>query len=230
MQKNQFFSLVASVILHAFALYLISSKLSHPPEFTVKQGESNTEVDLVAAAPQPEAPPPKPVELPPPAPQIEEKPKPDDVIKPEPLVEQKQTEVKPTPIPIPEKKEIPPSEKLRPEARKNIIQQPQGHGEITSSSKRGASTVASPNYLENPPPVYPESSRQLRQQGVVILLVKVSATGAPTNITIKTSSGFAKLDRAAIQAVKGWKFKPATLGGIPVDSSVEVPVRFELTS
>ncbi|WP_313952842.1 TonB family protein, partial [Accumulibacter sp.] len=53
------------------------------------------------------------------------------------------------------------------------------------------------DYLRNPPPVYPESSRRLGEEGRVLLRIRVSAQGLPTSVEIKQSSGFRRLDEAA---------------------------------
>ncbi|MCE0524189.1 MAG: energy transducer TonB [Methylacidiphilales bacterium] len=96
-----------------------------------------------------------------------------------------------------------------------------------SPALRGAEE-AKPDYLRNPPPVYPEDSREAREQGIVILLVTVSASGKPTQISLQQSSHYPRLDRAALDAVRDWKFRPASLGGVTIESQVAVPVRFEL--
>lgn len=98
---------------------------------------------------------------------------------------------------------------------------------LPSSASRGA-REALPDYLRNPPPAYPESSRLAREEGVVILDVTVAPTGKPTEVLLGRSSRHEALDQAAITAVRGWKFRPATANGLPVSSRVAVPVRFEL--
>jgi protein TonB len=63
---------------------------------------------------------------------------------------------------------------------------------------------------------------------VVVLAVVVAADGQPRTVTLHSSSGSPMLDDAALQAVRGWRFVPATRGGHAVEASVEVPVRFSL--
>jgi protein TonB len=87
---------------------------------------------------------------------------------------------------------------------------------------------AIPNYRSNPLPEYPYLARQRRWQGVVWLLVEVSAAGRVDDLTVERSSGHRVLDRAAQRAVRRWRFSPATRLGLPVDSRVRVPVRFKL--
>ena len=97
----------------------------------------------------------------------------------------------------------------------------------TSSASKGA-IQAQPDELHNEPPEYPEESRIAREQGVVILRVQVTAEGEPARIDILQSSGFFRLDQAARQAVRHWKFHPELTAGIPVSSAADVPVRFKL--
>jgi periplasmic protein TonB len=83
-------------------------------------------------------------------------------------------------------------------------------------------------YLNNPTPVYPPLSRRMGEQGLVLLRVFVTAHGDPNAVELKTGSGFARLDRAAQEAVKQWKFVPAKRGEQAVDAWVVVPIRFSL--
>lgn len=84
------------------------------------------------------------------------------------------------------------------------------------------------NYLRNPKPLYPAASRRLKEQGTVLLRVFVTAAGQPTEVMLKESSGYERLDNAAKQAVTGWKFVPATRNDKPLDAWVIVPIKFSL--
>ena len=92
----------------------------------------------------------------------------------------------------------------------------------------GQRAVAKPNYLRNPPPKYPAESRKLREEGVVLVKVSVTPQGRPAAVQLQRSSGFPRLDDAALKAVRRWEFSPATDGLRPVAAEVEVPVRFDL--
>jgi protein TonB len=63
---------------------------------------------------------------------------------------------------------------------------------------------------------------------VVVLLVEVLADGRVGQVKIKRSAGYEILDRAALEAVKTWRFDPGRREGRAVTMSVEVPVRFVL--
>jgi len=87
---------------------------------------------------------------------------------------------------------------------------------------------AMPDYLNNPLPEYPYIARQRHWQGVVWLLVDVSALGLVDDVDVERSCGYRVLDRAASRTVKRWEFTPATRAGLPVESQVRIPVRFSL--
>lgn len=84
------------------------------------------------------------------------------------------------------------------------------------------------DYLQNPAPAYPPMSRRLREEGRVLLLVRVSETGAAQQVEIKQRSGYARLDEAALKAVRQWHFVPARRGDEAVAASVVVPIVFRL--
>ncbi|MCI0655214.1 MAG: energy transducer TonB [Methylococcaceae bacterium] len=83
-------------------------------------------------------------------------------------------------------------------------------------------------YLHNPAPQYPAISRRLGEQGVVLLSVTVTAGGAASSVSIQSSSGWSRLDQAALNCVKDWRFVPARRSGQAVNASVIVPIRFSL--
>lgn len=85
-------------------------------------------------------------------------------------------------------------------------------------------------YLNNPPPAYPSVSRRSGEQGRVLLRVLVSENGLAESVQLDSSSGYEKLDRAAIEAVKKWSFVPAKRSNQPVSAYVLVPVKFSLSS
>ena len=84
--------------------------------------------------------------------------------------------------------------------------------------------------VHRPPPSYPEVARRLGQEGVVLLIIRVSAAGSVTGVEVVESSGFRLLDRAALDAVRKWRFRPATENGFPVAGTFEHPIRFRLTT
>lgn len=90
-------------------------------------------------------------------------------------------------------------------------------------------TSARPDYGVNPKPPYPLLARRRGEQGIVLLRVHVRADGSVATAEIKQSSGSTLLDDSALKTVReSWRFMPARLDGVPVESWVEVPIRFVL--
>ena len=98
-----------------------------------------------------------------------------------------------------------------------------GHG----GSGNGSQPVPFGGHI-NPRPAYPELARQRGQEGQVVLLVNVDMRGNPTTVLVEASSEYALLDQAAIQAIRRWKFNPASRNGEAVPGTVRVPVTFRL--
>jgi periplasmic protein TonB len=92
----------------------------------------------------------------------------------------------------------------------------------------GILTEAKADHFRNRPPPYPESARRKRQEGVVFLFMEVTSEGRVSSVKIHKSSGYPVLDEAALSAARRYRFKPATMGGIPVDSTTIQPIRFDL--
>lgn len=85
-------------------------------------------------------------------------------------------------------------------------------------------------YLNNPAPEYPSMSRRLGEEGRAIMRVLVSAQGLAEEVQIEHSSGFERLDAAAVEAVKKWRFVPAKKNNQPLSAFVLVPIKFSLNS
>jgi len=80
----------------------------------------------------------------------------------------------------------------------------------------------------NSPPEIPARARRNGFEGVAILVVSVAADGSVAGIRVLRSSGHVLLDRAALKAVRDWRFHPALRAGRRVSSEIEVPVRFRV--
>ncbi len=85
-------------------------------------------------------------------------------------------------------------------------------------------------HLNNPAPVYPPVSRRSGEQGRVLLDVYILPDGAVGEIKLKRSSGFERLDEAAIRAVRRWKYQPARRGDQPIAWWYVQPIVFFLDS
>lgn len=86
------------------------------------------------------------------------------------------------------------------------------------------------DYLNNPEPAYPLMSRNRGESGKVLLLVQVTAHGTAAQVEIRQGCGFPRLDQAALNAVRNWRFVPARRGDEAVAASVVVPITFRLDS
>ena len=80
------------------------------------------------------------------------------------------------------------------------------------------------HYIE---PRYPEVARKARVQGVVIVQAIVNEDGLVDNVRVLRGLGMG-LDQAAVDAVKQWRFRPATLHGRPVPVYYNLTVNFQL--
>lgn len=214
---------VIALALHGLAAYAL---LSYEPARSALLAAAPIMVDLIVPPklePQPE----RPVEIAPPP-----RPKPKPVAKPRPKPPE------PEPLPVitapalaasPVVAPPPPERPARPE--------PDPAPVLTSSV---APPVPAPiavtppvfnaDYVENPPPAYPALSRRLGEQGRVILRVLVNPAGSADDVQVRSSSGHPRLDAAARDTVRGWKFVPARRGGQPVAAWVLIPISFRLES
>jgi protein TonB len=77
-------------------------------------------------------------------------------------------------------------------------------------------------------PRYPESARRQGVEGITTLRFIVLTNGHVGQIAVSRSAGHVDLDRAAMDAVRTWRFEPARRGKEAVAVWVTLPVRFEL--
>ncbi|WP_165481567.1 energy transducer TonB [Xanthomonas oryzae] len=77
-----------------------------------------------------------------------------------------------------------------------------------------------------PPPRYPSAALRRGDAGDVVVRVDVDATGNPGGVTLVQRSGSRDLDRAAMEAVRHWRFHPAQRNGQPVAGSTDIPFEF----
>jgi TonB family protein len=81
----------------------------------------------------------------------------------------------------------------------------------------------------NRPPRYPPDALRRRIEGTVLLTVEVRPSGETGSVDVARSSGHRSLDDAAVEAVRRWRFRPATdaAGAVVQTSSVvTLPVEF----
>lgn len=77
-------------------------------------------------------------------------------------------------------------------------------------------------------PSYPRGARARGEQGIVTLVIEVSAGGRAAAVRVDVSSGFPELDRAAVAAVRRAGFVPASRDGRSVPGTIRLPIDFRL--
>lgn len=89
------------------------------------------------------------------------------------------------------------------------------------------SCITPPRQTYSPKPKYPEAERHARREGVVKVKLVVRSDGVPSDVTVSQALA-PDFDSAAVDAVKQWRFSPATKGGAPVSVQIAVEVDFSL--
>jgi len=84
------------------------------------------------------------------------------------------------------------------------------------------------DYLQNPKPAYPPLSKRLGEQGKVIVRVLIGVDGIAKNAELRQSSGFERLDQAAMNTVLKWRYIPGKRAGVAEEMWFHVPINFVL--
>ena len=232
-KKSIRFVLCAGLAIALHAWFLFGWKTS-PKMIHVFDGEDGgVEVSLVEsnlAAPETRGPPPPAPESIPPSSesqpisevatddvQIIEKPAPEAT--PQPKVE-------PTPVSRPPSK--PRSVAARPS--KPVLSQktePRSSGvsqsDFSASGKSGSKKIGKPAFITKPSAAYPVESREAGEEGTVTLRITVDSRGRPSDVSVIVSSGFPRLDRAAVQG--GWRCR---IRNAERGAQFDAPLRFDL--
>jgi len=87
--------------------------------------------------------------------------------------------------------------------------------------------ITGPHATYSPDPEYPEKERKARHNGTVVLDLVVGSDGLPRDITVSRPFSPA-FDKAAIDAVKRWRFTPAAKDGKPVATRILVETSFHI--
>lgn len=83
-------------------------------------------------------------------------------------------------------------------------------------------------HLDNPKAEYPRMSARAGESGRVVIEAFVTAEGRPQSVKVHASSGYPRLDMAAVDAVRRWRFEPAREGDTAVASLTRIPIDFTL--
>ncbi len=187
----------------------------------------------------------QPAAKPEPVPETKPEPMPDPAPVPPPEPPKKEPEMtlpeppkpKPTPRPAPSAPKAAPSPKTAPKPA-STTKSPAANSSATAatstsggaSSPTGTSAAgtgsgknAKASWVVRPAAAYPPESRAAGEHGTVILRLVVDGSGRPTGVSVVKSSGFPRLDRAAIQA--GWRCR---VRDAAPGSHLDAPVRFNL--
>lgn len=134
----------------------------------------------------------------------------------------------PEPLPSPEE------EPFRLEVDEDVIfDVPEGAPEAAQPDPRYdqvlplGGDVQKPVKVHAPAPVYTELARRARIQGIVILQAVIDREGAVVSAEIVRGLPMG-LNEAALEAVRQWRYEPATLQGRPVAVQFNLTVKFEL--
>jgi protein TonB len=185
----------------------------------VKNDPSENEVRVMANLVAPATPPAPPASTPPmPQPKQETKPK---------------TQAKPEPKPkTPDQSSQPPAEASQAKAAES--QMP--NAAVAPASSQG--TAGTPIqtdigklvvvYQPDADPYYPSFSKRAGEQGEVVVRLIIDETGVVEEAVLLRSSGFARLDRAAEQIGRRYRFKPYSVNGNPARISTNLLIKFNL--
>ncbi len=106
-----------------------------------------------------------------------------------------------------------------------------------SSAPRARRAAAGPSFMELAarlrrihyvPPRYPDHAMNDRLSGSVIVQYVVDKKGYTTDVKVIQSSPPGVFDRAATDAIRRWRYKPAEYDGHPVEVPVRTLIRFVL--
>jgi len=107
-----------------------------------------------------------------------------------------------------------------------IVSPPAVEAAAAPAGPRGESRP--PRLIESPRPAYPRISLRLEEQGAVLLRIHVGADGHVSDVDLLQSSGFERLDQAALAAVRRWRFDPQLRDGEAVAGTFDHRIVFVL--
>jgi periplasmic protein TonB len=191
----------------------------------LKTDPSENEVRVMANLVAPATPPAPPVSTPPaPQPKQEVKPK---------------TQAKPEPKPkTPEPSNTPPADASQAKAAEaaKAAESQMPNAAVAPASSQGTSGTPIQTdigklvvvYQPDADPYYPSFSKRAGEQGEVVVRLIIDETGVVEEAVLLRSSGFARLDRAAEQIGRRYRFKPYTVNGNPARISTNLLIKFNL--
>jgi periplasmic protein TonB len=216
----------AVLAFHALAIWALQSGL------LMRAVEMVVPVEVLAQIIEP----PKPV--PPPPPVVPKEPPPpvkQAVVKPAPPVPQKQTPPPilavetPTPAPVaPAPAQIAPPAPVSPPSVPVAAVASPAPAPVPSAPAKVVLPSSDAEYLSNPKPVFPPMSKRMGEQGKVKVRIFIGADGLPKKAELQQSSGYERLDQAALAAVMQWRFVPGKRGGVAEDMWMGTTIAYVL--
>lgn len=85
-----------------------------------------------------------------------------------------------------------------------------------------------PVKIHAPNPEYPLKARRNNWEGVTVLKILIETDGLVGKVTVFQSSGYEILDKAAVKAVKRWRYRPVLKNGFAVTRQAQVRIKFVL--
>lgn len=213
--------LATVILLHSLALYWAAQQIVLPPTPMPKETTMQAVVIMPVALPTRPKEPPKPTE--PPKPVVQPKIQP--IAQKQPVLPPSEKAITLEKPPVVAEKSEPIVEETPPVNEPPVVSKVDVAPEPEVIPPRSDASS-----LNNPSPTYPAMSRRLAEQGKVLLDVLILANGKVGEIKIKQSSGFKRLDDAALQTVKQWQFQPAKRGNQAIDYWYVQPISFSLNS
>lgn len=103
-----------------------------------------------------------------------------------------------------------------------------GTGDNRQSQDTDSQVDHFPVKIYAPSPEYPLQARRYNWEGVTVLKVLIETDGLVGKVTVFQSSGYEILDKAAVKAVKRWRYRPALKDGFAVTRQAQVRIKFVL--
>jgi protein TonB len=85
-------------------------------------------------------------------------------------------------------------------------------------------------YQPDADPYYPSFSKRAGEQGEVVVRLIIDETGVVEDARLLQSSSYPRLDRAAMEIGKRYRFKPYLINGSPTKISTNLLIKFNLKS